>query len=1329
MKTDKLLHILTKHQKGGKKPAAKTTAKPAPKPADKNPYKDINATPANIFRAALPLPGNVSQMFAKQLFNDARMNNSSLTDEQKIILWNTMQNAKKRSGVANGGTEYVDYGNQGYGTPDEFNSWFNRGSAGLVGTVTNSLFNPGFNLASTIGRGRYWTDEKDPNVMYYTDVYDWNPGESNFKGSNTYQQIRNYVRSTEDKNLNADKNEKYRMQFKLSQADIDAAKARLERQKRFLDQRFLDAGPKYQIGGLWDTDRTAFVDSTLQANTDKEWVRRLYNPNAGSIQIPGVPGRSTHYMSNADTRVYPSVQNINGKLTYLPGDQGWDYADETKSYINFNYPQQADWFASNGYKTGTNVLNNINQKGVPVSNPNYKLPKHQRAGTVVTPPVNTGAIPPYLLQQMQKAAQQYAGYTMPAAPTAAEMRDQALQQAQNKKDATSTRNYAQEQKTASNLKVRNDEELAPKGSIRKKVQDDLESLHEKVSHQTSILRQLPNTYRLGQLGDFLFEGFVDMPVRSALNISNTIMGDRPIAGDEGISGLGWDVINTIPLVDEVLNFGRVFNKANKLTTGSLFSNKLGIMPGAAEEGLESSSRFLKNTPVSIPGGVKKGADDVISGNLFQEGIIRMDEADMPITDIMLGHASIPADMTGVKFVKDALQADPVLKKEIATIVRDLNKDYGLTLDFRTIDSMEELQKIKQSAIDFMQSSDPRAVNARTLLTEKLQQTDANALRADINTRHIKLDQLNKKKKELGAEMVRLNRGDARITVIQDEIAKINDQIKTTVQTPTEITFPSGIKYEGKSQMTSKGPVADVKITSVKPGVDGLLKISGDEPNLFNHFYFVSGDLNYTQSELNRLRALPNPDQADLNKIARLEQKITDSLMASGEMFKVSTMNAPKGTVVTETSMSSDSYGMLWNMGKTTAGKKTPYKLLTPAEFSQYDSLKDNWSYMLDGPTQVSMSEKLARGETAGIPLVLPYRSPNTMGYAEGVGKRAPNPNAVGIKTLHGNYLTSVDEVALGVNTQNNLFETANKTFEYQLANGKISQEFYDANIIKWYEDPLNPKNTNLTTTAPKVSASELANLNPEIKRRFAPVQVPDDTHLNNPIFIDRNTRSKSWVGMDGKNSPLVYKYLGIGNDPTDFATFNNGANNTYFQQAIPTFKKEWKKGGLVRAQEGRTISNNPSREGHELTYNPYFNSNNIQIALDAAQFIPVLGEAAYVAGIPFTLADMYDDYKKSDWSQMVADGMGLLPGFKAFKYGAKGDKILDTTSKLAKQLKKANTVVNVGSLANDANKKAIGGPSPKKAAQMLKDNSAHGQPLTNAQKRYFQLLINQKNKK
>lgn len=148
------------------------------------------------------------------------------------------------------------------------------------------------------------------------------------------------------------------------------------------DTTMMGNGGHTPIGGLWDTNRKAFVDSTLQANTDKEWIKRLYNNSAGSIQIPGEKDRSTHYMANDNTRAYPEVVNINGKLTYLPGDQGYDYADETKSYINFNYPKQADWFASNGYKIGTNVLNSIDKNGTPVNNPNYVIPKHAHGGHI-----------------------------------------------------------------------------------------------------------------------------------------------------------------------------------------------------------------------------------------------------------------------------------------------------------------------------------------------------------------------------------------------------------------------------------------------------------------------------------------------------------------------------------------------------------------------------------------------------------------------------------------------------------------------------------------------------------------------------------------------------------------------------------------------------------------------------------------------------------------------------------------------------------------------------------------------------------------------------------
>jgi hypothetical protein len=190
------------------------------------PYRKIEATKANIIRGFLPVPKNAAQMIAKTVFGDARMNEESLTDKEKLILWNTIQNAQKRSGVpSGGGTEYQDYGNQGYGTSDQFNDWFNRGKTSFFETIGNSLTNPGYKLASTIGRGRYWQDPNDANTIYYTDVYDWNPNEKNYKGNNAYQLLRNYVRSTEDKDLNEDKNENYRMNFKLTKDDIERIKA------------------------------------------------------------------------------------------------------------------------------------------------------------------------------------------------------------------------------------------------------------------------------------------------------------------------------------------------------------------------------------------------------------------------------------------------------------------------------------------------------------------------------------------------------------------------------------------------------------------------------------------------------------------------------------------------------------------------------------------------------------------------------------------------------------------------------------------------------------------------------------------------------------------------------------------------------------------------------------------------------------------------------------------------------------------------------------------------------------------------------------------------
>lgn len=161
---------------------------------------------------------------------------------------------------------------------------------------------------------------------------------------------------------------------------------------RFNSEHVLEI-PLRQQGGLWATNKKGFVDSTLKANKNIDFVQRLYN-GTQSIQVPGQKYRSTHLMSYdpQSKRVFPEVVNKNGKLIYLgEGDAPYDYADSTDEFIQFKTPEQAAWFSNSpnhtsGYKMGTNVLGNI-EKGIP---------KRKQDGGTINPNVidtNYGAAP------------------------------------------------------------------------------------------------------------------------------------------------------------------------------------------------------------------------------------------------------------------------------------------------------------------------------------------------------------------------------------------------------------------------------------------------------------------------------------------------------------------------------------------------------------------------------------------------------------------------------------------------------------------------------------------------------------------------------------------------------------------------------------------------------------------------------------------------------------------------------------------------------------------------------------------------------------------------
>lgn len=116
--------------------------------------------------------------------------------------------------------------------------------------------------------------------------------------------------------------------------------------------------------------------------------------------------------------------------------------------------------------------------------------------------------------------------------------------------------------------------------------------------------------------------------------------------------------------------------------------------------------------------------------------------------------------------------------------------------------------------------------------------------------------------------------------------------------------------------------------------------------------------------------------------------------------------------------------------------------------------------------------------------------------------------------------------------------------------------------------------------------------------------------------------------------------------------------------------------------------------------------DQIQLALDAGQFVPPIATGAYFASLPFTTYDVGKDLYESNYKQAGLDALGYIPAFKAFMYGAKGNKMLDTTSKLAKQLKKVNTITNVTNTANDANKSSYqtGGLFKKKNNNSITPN-------------------------
>lgn len=156
---------------------------------------------------------------------------------------------------------------------------------------------------------------------------------------------------------------------------------------------------RMQTGGLWNTNKKEFVDSVMNANSDKNFVQRYQHPNNYPVMHNSDGSYSTHLMANDNDRVYPTiVQDRSGKLINLGGgDKSWDYANNTGEYIKLKTPEQAEWFANSkdstsGYKMGTqqkqfggNSNNNTMAKRKDFSVPGFKFGGNKLGGAAIIP--------------------------------------------------------------------------------------------------------------------------------------------------------------------------------------------------------------------------------------------------------------------------------------------------------------------------------------------------------------------------------------------------------------------------------------------------------------------------------------------------------------------------------------------------------------------------------------------------------------------------------------------------------------------------------------------------------------------------------------------------------------------------------------------------------------------------------------------------------------------------------------------------------------------------------------------------------------------------------
>lgn len=147
---------------------------------------------SNGLKKATPfVPNNVGTWARKKVGLPTEIDDKSLNHFQRGALYKMVENAVKRTGNNQGGTEYEDYE-----TTPEAKEYIMKAKHGdinpIIGTYLG-LKDPAYDMATTTGRGNY---TKNPDgTIHYTDRYDF---KNQFTQDSTGSLKENYMKNRND---------------------------------------------------------------------------------------------------------------------------------------------------------------------------------------------------------------------------------------------------------------------------------------------------------------------------------------------------------------------------------------------------------------------------------------------------------------------------------------------------------------------------------------------------------------------------------------------------------------------------------------------------------------------------------------------------------------------------------------------------------------------------------------------------------------------------------------------------------------------------------------------------------------------------------------------------------------------------------------------------------------------------------------------------------------------------------------------------------------------------------------------------------------------------